>query len=92
MMISCKRAAELSCTGLDRRLTLRERFLHRLHIRMCRGCYGFHAQTRKLDAMFRAHFSGVEPQDLEAATDWLSADACMRLEQRLQQEGRSGGS
>ncbi len=90
MMISCKRAAELSCTSLDRELTLRERCLHRLHILMCRGCYGFHAQTLKLDAMFREHFCGVEPKDLEAATAWLPADVCTRLKQRLQEEQRSG--
>lgn len=37
-MLSCKEATELISQGMDRRLSLAERFGLRLHLLICRGC------------------------------------------------------
>ncbi|RLJ62093.1 zf-HC2 domain-containing protein [Sulfurisoma sediminicola] len=37
-MLSCKDATELISQGMDRRLSLVERFGLRLHLLICRGC------------------------------------------------------
>jgi hypothetical protein len=37
-MISCKKASRLASEQLERKLSLRERFLLRLHLAYCAGC------------------------------------------------------
>lgn len=37
-MISCKKASRLASEQLERNLSLRERFLLRLHLAYCAGC------------------------------------------------------
>ncbi len=43
-MLSCKEATQLVSQGLDRRLSLVERLMLRLHLAICEGCTNFSRQ------------------------------------------------
>lgn len=48
MMLSCRKAAELTSEALDRKLGLRERAALRLHMFMCRICWHYERQLHFL--------------------------------------------
>ena len=83
MMISCKKAAELTCQGLDRPLSIRQRMQLRFHVLMCRGCKAFMEQSRRLDQAIRQHFHDLDRATLEAEAQRLPPEACERIKQRL---------
>ena len=45
-MLSCKESAQLMSQGMDRSLSLRERFSLRLHLLACYGCRNARQQLR----------------------------------------------
>lgn len=55
MMMSCKHATELISQGLDRQLSLGERWRLRLHLLVCIGCRRTQIQFRFLREALRNH-------------------------------------
>lgn len=53
-MLTCKKATRLLSAGLDRPLTLGERFSLRLHLVFCRGCRAFRSQIGLLREISRS--------------------------------------
>ena len=51
-MFSCKEAARLSSEKLDRRLSLWERLMLRLHLAMCKACSVYSRQIEGLHRIF----------------------------------------
>ena len=60
-MLSCKEATELISQGMDRRLSLAERFGLRLHLLICRGC---RTTDRHLVFLREASSAWRQPHDL----------------------------
>ena len=48
LMLTCKEASRLSSEALDRKLSLRERLLLRMHLALCAGCSRVDAQYQFL--------------------------------------------
>ncbi len=53
MMLSCKEVTQLVSQGLDRRLTLGERTLLRVHFVLCKGCRNVNRQLAFLRSAIR---------------------------------------
>ena len=87
-MFSCKRATELTCQSLDRRLTFPERLGLRLHLLVCRACGAFHRQTRFLDRSMQKRF--LSPEEAGLLGRPLPADACERIKRRLREAAHRG--
>lgn len=88
MMISCKKAAELTCQSLDRRLSIWERTKLHFHLAMCRGCAAFRKQSLKLDELIARRFHAdvnLSEQELREAIDRLPEETCQRMKQRLRE-------
>lgn len=84
MMISCKKAAELTCARLDRPLTFREAAQWRFHLLMCRACKTFQRQNQALLDIFERRFR--DPSQLkDASLPALPPNACERLKRRLEE-------
>lgn len=47
-MLNCKQASQLISQGLDRELSLRERFGLKLHLLICKYCKRFSQQLKQL--------------------------------------------
>ncbi len=85
-MISCKKAAELTCQSLDRRLSLGERFKLRTHLLMCKACNAFRKQSIELDRLLNKRFhSRVSDEEFQRAVEHLPGDSCNRIKQRLRE-------
>lgn len=57
-MISCKEVTQLVSQGLDRHLSLRERWRLWLHLRACKNCPRFVEQMRFLSNALRRYREG----------------------------------
>lgn len=82
-MISCKKAAELTCARLDRPLSVRETILWRIHLSMCAACKGFQKQNEALLRLFERKFREERNGAAGANALSLPEDACERLKRRL---------
>lgn len=86
MMISCKRAAELTCQSLDRKLTMRERIQLWIHVAMCRACSAFRKQSIELDRLIRQRFhEQITHEDLNRASRHLPDESCKKIKARLRE-------
>lgn len=87
MMISCKKAAELTCQLLDRPLSRWEHFKLRFHLTMCRNCAAFRRQSKNLDRLIklRFHTQITDEAFKRAVTDALSRESCERIRKRLRE-------
>jgi hypothetical protein len=87
MMISCKRAAELTCQSLDRPLSRWERFKLWFHLTMCKHCAAFRKQSMELDRLIaqRFHKQITDDEFKRAVKDVLSEESCERIKQRLRE-------
>jgi putative zinc finger protein len=52
--LSCKEASKLISEGMDRRLSVAERFRVRLHVRICDACTRFSSQVQFLRRALKA--------------------------------------
>ncbi len=86
MMITCKRAADLLCQGLDRPLSCWQRWQLRVHLWMCRPCAAFARQNEVILDLIAHRFQEVEPgQQSDPQLERLSREACERLKRRLRE-------
>ena len=86
MMISCKKAAELTCQSLDRPLSRRERLKLWFHLAMCRKCAAFRRQCDELEALFAKRFRNeIGDEAFQRAIGSLSEESCGRIKQRLRE-------
>lgn len=85
LMISCKKAAELTCESLDRPLTLWEAIQLRFHLFMCAACKAFAAQNEALLRLFGQRFQQLEAAEIDAKINALPDDACERLKRKLRE-------
>lgn len=85
MMISCKKAAELTCQSLDRPLSRWEQFKLWLHLTMCKSCGAFRKQSMELDRLIqqRFHKRVTDDEFKRRVKDALSDESCNRIKQRL---------
>ncbi len=81
-MLPCRRASELISDALDRRLSLRERVLLRVHLLLCGACRTY---RRQLALIRRSLREGTRTLDelVASAGLKLSAEARHRLEQAI---------
>lgn len=92
MMISCKKAADLTCASLDRRLSLGEMLRWRFHLLMCRACKGFQKQNEALLSLFEKRFRPNDTVTGDVEMPRLTPDACERLKRRLGEASRNQSS
>lgn len=86
MMMSCKKAAELTCQSLDRPLSRRERLKLWFHLAMCRQCAAFRRQCEGLEALFAKRFRNeIGDEEFQQGVGSLSAETCERMKQRLRE-------
>jgi len=88
LMISCKKAAELICESLDRRLSLYEAAQLRLHVLLCGGCRAFRAQNKALLQLFEERFRHLPEDRLDERLDALPPEMCARLKEKLREAAR----
>ena len=67
-MLTCQETARLVSKGLDTRLTLRERWQVRLHLRLCDACRSYRAQLRRLREILRRGLGAWEALATESLT------------------------
>ncbi len=84
-MLTCRETARLVSKGLDTRLTLRERWQVRLHLRLCEACRSYRAQLRRLRAILRRGLGAWEAP----TTDSLTPEERDALERTLAAAGSS---
>lgn len=84
---SCEETARLISLGLDRKLSLRQRYQLRAHLKLCINCRGFHDQAglmhKTFDALF--HRNGSSPDIPFTA---LSDESKTRIKKELQAHNR----
>jgi hypothetical protein len=85
MMISCKKAADLTCASLDRPLSIMEKLQWRFHLLMCTGCKGFQKQNEALLRLFEQRFRYPNSATRKVELPKLPPDACERLKRRLRE-------
>lgn len=85
VMISCKKAAELTCAGLDRPLSIGETVRLRFHLLMCAACRGFQKQNQALLRLFEERFRNPAATRDDADLPKLPENACERLKRRLRE-------
>jgi hypothetical protein len=85
MMISCKKAADLTCASLDRPLSMMEKLQWRFHLLMCAACKAFQKQNEALLSLFEERFHNPDPAKRKVEMPKLSPDACERLKRRLRE-------
>ena len=84
MMISCRRASELTEDELEGRLSWSQKTQLRLHLLLCAMCRQYLEQVRRLRSFFRG--SAWEEQ-----LPPLTSQARLKISQRISQELGSGG-
>ena len=85
VMMSCKKAAELTCAALDRPLSLGDRVRLRMHLAVCASCKGFQKQNEALLRLFEQRFRNPAMFSQDANLPHLPPNACERLKHRLQE-------
>lgn len=85
-LVSCKQAALLVSLSFERRLSVREFVVMRLHLCLCKTCSFYRAQISVLRKVFTRHeelLSNVPPVEQEC----LSPQAKERIKGALGREG-----
>ncbi len=54
-MLNCKQASELLSQALDRKISLREKVLLKLHLLICHGCSNFSKQVTVMREACRSY-------------------------------------
>ncbi len=54
-MLNCKQASELRSQALDRKISLREKVLLKLHLLICHGCSNFSKQVTVMREACRSY-------------------------------------
>lgn len=86
MMISCKKAAELTCQSLDRTLSLRERIQLWMHLAMCSACNAFRKQSIELDRLIKQRFrEQITDEELRRTAPQLPDQTCEKIKARLRE-------
>lgn len=85
MMITCKKAAELTCQGMDRPLSLWETLRLRFHVLMCAACKGFQRQNEALHRLFEQRFRNPEVTGDDENLPRLPQHTCEQLKRRLRE-------
>ena len=80
MMISCKRASQLTSKSLDQRLSFSERWSLRLHLLICNVCRRFKQQLYTLSSAIK----GLLKQTEEDETIQLSLEAKARIKTKIE--------
>ncbi len=80
-MLTCKETAQLISESLDRSLTLRERFVLRLHLWRCDMCSRYASQLKFLQSVC----ADADPEKLLEGLE-LADSARERIRDRLAQE------
>ncbi len=62
LMLSCKKSSELIDKSQRIELSMRERFLLRMHTSMCDGCKAYQKQSKLLDKIL-GHFAHQHNED-----------------------------
>ena len=78
-MLTCKHASQLVSQSLDRRLTIRERFMLRLHLLVCNACSRFFMQLTLLSKMIHR----MKKQAEEDTTIKLNPEAKQRITEAI---------
>lgn len=79
----CKATARTLSESIDRKLTLRERFVTRLHIFTCEACGRYIKQITFLSEAVRAHGDETAPDTDKFASARLSPSAKDRIKDLL---------
>lgn len=69
LMISCKKAAELTEKKLLGNISAMESFQLSIHRALCKACRRYGVQSSEIDAFLKEHYSGAnfdEQPDIEA--------------------------
>ncbi len=82
MMLRCKDATRMASQSLDGKLPLYRRFQLRVHLAMCRLCWGFRRDAVKLHEEVRNHAEQLE-QGVVGRDQHLSAEARQRIKKTL---------
>ena len=82
LSLACNRVTELVSLSQDRRLSIRERFALRLHIRACETCGLFQKQIRMLSETIRRR-QVREPEKYYPQPPGLSPEALDRIKLKL---------
>ena len=85
VLMSCRRAAELTCAALDRPLSVGDRVRLRMHLAVCASCKSFQKQNEALLRLFEQRFRNPAMFSQDATLPSLPPNACERLKQRLQE-------
>ena len=83
LSLTCKRAAALLSASMERGLTLGERLLLRLHLRVCSACAGYKAQLHVLRRILRRRAGRIEERPGGPRAPALPPDARARLKRSL---------
>ncbi|HZW87358.1 MAG TPA: zf-HC2 domain-containing protein [Gallionella sp.] len=62
-MLSCKQASELLSQAMERDMTLRERFLLRVHLLICDSCKNFSRQIEVMHLACRNYLERKNTRD-----------------------------
>ena len=81
-MLRCREISKLVSESMDRELPLRQRLQVRMHLMMCRLCWGFARQTRLLRRVARENSERLGP-DEGAPEAKLSKEARERIKAAL---------
>ena len=83
LSLTCKRVAALLSASMESRLTLRERLLLRLHLRLCSACARYKAQLHALRRTLRQRAGRMEERPGGPHASALTSDARARLKRSL---------
>ncbi|MBW2412299.1 MAG: zf-HC2 domain-containing protein [Deltaproteobacteria bacterium] len=80
-MFNCKEVSQLVSEGMDRELPLRQRFLIRMHLLMCKYCSRFRSQLYLMRNVCRS--AQIPPDDSDSFPA-LSQEALERIKRSFQ--------
>ena len=78
IVTSCKQAARLVSISFERKLTLREYLVMRLHLLMCKTCTFYGRQIKALRGIFKRHEEALEHTSC-SSDEKMSAQAKQHL-------------
>lgn len=82
-MLSCKEVSQLVSESLDRKLSLRQRLLVRIHLMMCGLCRRFRKQMFFLREKTKLFASQIPDWDNQANDYSLSHEAKQRMKEAM---------
>ncbi|MBF0619288.1 MAG: zf-HC2 domain-containing protein [Candidatus Omnitrophica bacterium] len=82
LVTSCKQAARLFSLSLERKLTIREYIVMRVHLFMCKTCTFYGNQVKALRAIFIRHEEVLSNTPV-SSDDQLSDKAKMKIKKSL---------